>query len=288
MSETPSFPSRVWLVCNEASGSNDEAALTALEQDFSQAGLDLVGRTVFPREEPPSCNELDSAGIATLAIFAGDGTIGSIIPRFYGWSGAVLALPGGTMNLLAKRMHGEATPSEIVSAIGEGRGRKVRPSVVRTAYRDAMTGILAGPGTVWNDVREAIRGFEVADFVESATEAIAWSANGPKVICTQADCGRAEGYSAITIVPGEEGLEGNGYYVETVGDYARHGVALLQRDFRNGPHDSLGSHPELQLVCPEGDAMGLLIDGEPFDGAAQENFALAQCGVDLLATADAR
>lgn len=39
---------------------------------------------------------------------------------------------------------------------------------------------------------------------------------------------------------------------------------------------------------PEGEPMGLLIDGEPCAGAVAERFALARCGVDLLATADAR
>lgn len=274
----------VWLVCNPASGSNDEDAVTALVDAFTQAGLGLERIVRFPDDPAPSPADLDAAGVDILAVFGGDGTTHSIVAAAYGWGGAVLVLPGGTMNLLAKRMHGDVPAPEIVARLANAAIATARPNVIRTRHGIGLTGSLAGPGTVWNEVREAMRNANVLEFVASAREAISQSANGPKVMCAEVDCGREEGYAAITVVPHEDGLEANGFYAESLADYAGQGIALLNRDFRDGPHDPLGRHQRLRLVCPSGEPMGLLVDGEPFDGGAEETFELAPCEVDLVTT----
>jgi len=273
-----------WLVCNPASGSNDEAAVEELSGAFAGAGLDLARIVRFPDDEAPSPADLDAAGVDVLAVFGGDGTTHSIVAAAYGWGGAVLVLPGGTMNLLAKRMHGDAPAPEIVARLAGGNWQTARPKVIRTRHGIGLTGSLAGPGTVWNEVREAMRAANILEFVATAREAISQSASGPKVMCAEVDCGREEGYAAITVVPYEDGLEANGYYAESLGDYAGQGIALLNRNFRDGPHDPLGRHARLRLVCPTGERMGLLVDGEPFDGGAEETFELAECEVDLVTT----
>lgn len=275
---------KVWLVCNAASGSNDDKAVEELVGAFDDAGLALDRVLRFPDEPAPQPADLDAAGVAMLAVFGGDGTTHSVVTSACGWGGAVLVLPGGTMNMLAKRMHGDVPAPEIVGRLAARELRTVRPCVIRSRHGTGLTGALAGPGTVWNEVREAMRSLNVLELVSSAREAIAQSANGPKVVCAEVDCGREEGYAAITVTPHEDGLQANGYYADSLADYAGQGIALLNRDFRDGPHDELGRHRRLRLVCPTGEPMGLLIDGEPFDGAAEEEFELAACEVDLVTT----
>lgn len=279
---------KVWLVFNEASGSNDEQALAELREAFAASPLELAGETCFPHEDPPTREALDRSGIETLATFSGDGTLSSVASALVGWSGSVLALPGGTMNMMARRMHGDATGPEIIARFGAGIVRRIRPSVVKTRHATGLTGALAGPGTVWADVREAMRDAKVLEVVSTATEAISRSAGGAKVVCREADCGREEGYSAISVTPNETGLAADGYYAEGALDFARHGVALLQRDFRNGPHDFLGEHQRMRLACLDGEPMGLLIDGESYEGASEEEFVLAASEIDFWTTADAR
>ena len=98
-------PSKVWLVCNESSGSNDDAAVTALVEAFDAAGFDLDRILRFPDEPAPQPAQLDAEEVAILCVFGGDGTTHSVVANASGWNGgAVLVLPGGTMNLLAKRM----------------------------------------------------------------------------------------------------------------------------------------------------------------------------------------
>jgi hypothetical protein len=275
-----------WLVVNAASGSNNDAAVAALEQAFRDHGHPIGRQFAFDQDGGPDVDDLRREGVDVLAIFTGDGTVNSVVTGLYGWEGAVLVLPGGTMNILAQRLHGDASPAEIVARVAAGRARKVRPTLVRSRLGDGLSGILAGPGTAWARVREAMRETDVLGTISSAAEAVGVSTAGPQVHCREPACGRAQGYSAIQLVPMADGLAVQGYYAETLGDYARQGIALLQRNFREGPHDSLGCHRSVRLACPEGEDMGLLIDGEPSEAEREERFTLAHCGVDLLATAD--
>ncbi|MFC0206201.1 diacylglycerol kinase family protein [Novosphingobium soli] len=275
---------KVWLVCNRASGSNDDAALEELLAAFAQAGF-AVDRVIrFPDEPAPRRDDMDAAGVGLLSVFGGDGTTHSVVTSACGWEGPILVLPGGTMNLLAKRMHGDVPAPEIVARLPRAPLRTERPTVIRSRHGVGLTGALAGPGTIWNEVREAMRASKILEFVATAGQAITHSATAPKVTCAEVDCGREDGYAAITITPEEDGLYANGYYAESLADYAGQGIALLNRDFRKGPHDELGHHRRLRLVCPAGEPMGLLIDGEPFDGAAEEEFEIGTCDVDLVTT----
>lgn len=276
----------IWLAVNAASGSNSEAALAALEQAFSDADYPIARRIGFHDEGAPSLDELRRECVDVLAIFTGDGTVNALVTGLYGWEGAVLVLPGGTMNILAQRLHGDALVSEIIAKVAAGRARVLRPTLVRSRHGDGLSGILAGPGTAWAHVREAIRETDVLGTISTAAGAIGQSTAGPKVHVHEPASGREEGYSAIQLVPMADGLAVEAYYAETLGDYAKQGIALLRRNFREGPHDELGRHRKVRLACPEGEAMGLLIDGEPHEAASEEWFTLARCGVDLLATAD--
>jgi hypothetical protein len=279
----------IWLAVNAASGSNSEDTLRALDTAFAEGACTIARWIGFHEEGAPSIADLRNSGVDLLVVFAGDGTVNALVTRLYGWEGAVLVLPGGTMNILAHRLHGEREAAEIVACVAADRVRRVRPVVVRSRFGDALSEIIAGPGTAWVDVREALRESDVIGTLKGAAEAIGESTSGANVVCREPGCGRPEGYSAIQITPTADGLAIAGYYAETIGDYANHGIALLRRNFREGPHDDLGRYPWLRLACPEGDAMGLLIDGEPSqcDAASEEIFAMARCEVDLLATADA-
>ena len=276
-----------WLAFNEGSGSNNEAAVAALEAAFEKAECRLGRRICFPRDDAPTAAMLGGDAVDMLVIFAGDGTINSIVTGLYGWDGAVLVLPGGTMNLLSHRMHGDADAADIIARAAEGRVRRVRPAILRSRHGDALTGMLAGPGTAWNDVREAMRETDIVGMVSSASEAIGQSTSGAMVACREPDCGRDEGYTAIMLTPHDEGVELNGFYVDGVGDYLKQGLALARRDFRSGPHELLGTHPRVRIASTGAEPIGLLIDGEPAKSAgAEETIELARCEVDLLATVD--
>lgn len=274
----------IWLVNNASSGSNDDAALAALETACGEHGFRVAHRTVFPEQDLPTPAILDAAGIDRVAVFAGDGTINTVIAGLAGWDGAVLVLPGGTMNLLYHRLHGARTLDETVAAVARGEATIRRPSVIRSHHGDAFAGVLAGPGASWGRVREAMREANVVELAAGTIEAIEQTLTGEMIACTAPPLGRREGYPLLCLTPCESGIEVEAYYAETPGEYLEHAWALLRRNFREGPHDELGQAQTLRLASTEGNPFGLLIDGEPADAAPEVEFALAACEVNLLAT----
>lgn len=274
----------IWLVVNASSGSNSPKALEALEQCCGTHGFTVEKVVRFPEEELPDTAVLEAAGIERLAVYAGDGTINACISALYGWSGAVMVLPGGTMNLLSRRLHGDAELDTIIARIGAGAARAVRPLVARSRHGDAFAGLLVGPGTSWNEVREAMREIDIAGMVQGTSQAFANTTDGSMVRCSEPRLGRPDGYPLLEITPGEWGMQIDAYHAEDAGDFVQQGWALLRRRFREGPHDRLGLIDRLCVEDTAGERIGLLLDGEPFEGSSLEEFAVAECEVDLLAT----
>lgn len=273
-----------WLVTNAASGSNNEAAIAALERCCGEHGFDVVRKTAFPEEELPSPAALDGAGVDRVAVFTGDGTVNSLLTGLEGWSGAVLVLPGGTMNLLYHRLHGERTMEETIAAVAAGEAALRRPGVIRCDWGTGYAGMLAGPGTSWGRVREAMREADVLEVASEAVEAIEETLAGDMIACVAPRLGLPEGYPLVSLVPRDGGMEIEAYHAKSAGEYVEQTWALLRRNFREGPHDVLGNARTVRLASTQGNPFGLLIDGERVEAAAEVEFTLAACEVDLLAT----
>lgn len=276
----------VWLVANPSSGSNDDDALEALSHHCQSAGLCLTRRIAFPEENLPTPAELDAAGLTLIAVFAGDGTINALVDALEGWSGAVLVLPGGTMNLLSLRLHGPRSSEEIVQSVVRGDARRVRLSAVRCDDHIALAGLLVGPATAWGDVREAMRELKLASVVEETVAAMNESTDGVPVRCTDPVAGRAEGYPLLMVTPERGDFSIKAYHAEGMVEYAKQGLAILRRNFRDGPHDDLGNYTTMRIESADGTDIPLLVDGEAVESGASVNLALDECGVDLIATGE--
>jgi hypothetical protein len=274
----------VCLVTNAASGSNQESARLALEQALGEAGLRIARQVSFPDEPLPSAAELDAASIDCVAVFAGDGTANALVTSLYGWGGAVLVLPGGTMNLLYHRLHGEREVAEVLEAAVAGKARRRRPGILRCDNGDGLSGVMAGPGIEWNKVREALRNTDIAGVAAGTAQALGKSVAAPMIACSDPPLGRAEGYPLIMLTPGRSGFAVDAYHAETLEDYLAQGLALLRRNFREGPHETIGNVGELTITNVSGEPVGLLVDGEAADAGSAIRFVLAPCEVDLLAT----
>ena len=274
----------IWLVNNASSGSNDDAALTALDRCCDEHGFRVAHRTVFPAQDLPTPAMLDAAGIDRVAVFAGDGTINTLIASLAGWSGAVLVLAGGTMNLLYHRLHGERSMEEVIAAAASGETAMRRPGVIRCPFGDAYAGMLAGPGTSWGRVREAMREAAVVELAESTVAALDETLTGEMIRCDEPELGRREGYPLLCLEPGDDAIEVVAYHAETAGQYLEQAWALVRRNFREGPSEVLGRTRKLRLVSTEGNRFGLLIDGEQAEAEPEIEFALAPAEVDLVAT----
>jgi diacylglycerol kinase family enzyme len=274
----------IWLVNNASSGSNDDTALATLERACGEHAFHVAHRTVFPAQDLPTAAILDAAGIDLVAVFAGDGTINTLITSLAGWDGAVLVLPGGTMNLLFQRLHGQRSLEEVIAAVARGEAATRRPGVIRCIYGDAFAGMLAGPGTSWGRVREAMREADMAELAAGTAQAIEQTLTGEQIACVEPPLGRPEGYPLVMLTPYDSCIEVEAYYAESAGDYLEQAWALLRRNFREGPHETLGQAQTLRLSSTEGNPFGLLIDGEQAESGPEVEFTLAAAEVDLLAT----
>lgn len=272
----------LWLVANGASGSNDDAALDRLIDHLAAVGGRPARVIDCQAEDLPDRAALERHDVATLAIFTGDGTANAAIGRIEGWAGAVLLLPGGTANLLAGALHGERTAEQIVADYGAGVLRPVARNCIRSSQGIAMVEVLAGPGAIWSEVREGMRDGAIGETASRAVEAVKQSATGPMVIIADPALGRDTGYPGVRLAPEPDGMTVDGYGADNAGDYLRHGIALLKRDFREGPHEELGAHRQVLCRSADGSPIALMIDGERRTGSGEERFSLAPLRVRLL------
>jgi diacylglycerol kinase family enzyme len=276
---------RVWLVVNRASGSNGQEALASLERGCSDAGFAVDRIISFPDQPLPTGVALDRAGVETVAVFAGDGTVNALVAALDGWKGAVLVLPGGTMNLLYHRLHGDRAGEEVVRLAAKGEAKRARPGVIRCEAGTALAEVLVGPGTSWRDVREAMREADLVGIAANAAQALGATLAEPGVVCRSGDFGEGDEYPLIMLTPAGGVIRASGFRAETAADYIQGSWAVLRRRFREGPHDDLCAGAQITLTSNDGERLAVLIDGEPAECPPEAVFRLVPCGVDLLATA---
>lgn len=277
-------PARCCLVTNDRSGGNDDAARAALLDQCAASGLAVGWHVCFPQDPLPAPAALDAAGIALTLIFAGDGTLNASLDVLAGWGGQVLVLPGGTQNLLAKRLHGDAAAADVLAAFAAGRARPCQPGVIRSPAGIAYAELQAGPGTAWHAVREAMRDGSVLEVAQEGLAATTETLAAPGVALRDPALGDAQGYPLLVLTAHDDGLEVTAYHARHSGEYLAQAAALLGRNFRDGPHDDLGTVPRVTVAAVDGKPFGLLLDGEPADPGPVCTFELAACAVDLLAT----
>lgn len=271
----------LWLIVNGASGSHEDERLSLLMDRLGPARV-----IDCQKDDLPNAAELEAGGVSVLAAHGGDGTLNTAISRAEGWGGAVLALPGGTANLLCRDLYGESSLEEILDSHTGGALVPHRRKCVRTSHGPALAEVLAGPGAVWADVREAMREGSVTETISGAIDATTHSTTGPMIVISEPALGDQDGYAGVRLAPGDAGISVDGYGAKQLADYFMQAVALLKRDFREGPHEELGLHRHVMCRSQGDEPIELMIDGERRTGSAIEEFSLAPLGVDLFCMRD--
>lgn len=278
---SPNFKAPLWLVLNSASGGNGDAANASVIAGLTEAGMTPARTFDCATGDLPTRAALVAEGVGIVVCHTGDGTVGALLTALEGWSGAVLVLPGGTTNLLARSLHAERAADEI--AAGLAAMRRIRRQCIRMGDGTAVSEVLAGPGARWSEVREGLREGDVAEVAGKTLEAVRESTGGAAVVLAEPPIGKRGGYAGVRLTPGADGIEVQGFGAETLGEYLQQGLALLRRDFREGPHDNLGTHRALVCRSLDRGAIELMIDGEHCQGAPILRFSLAELDLDLLA-----
>lgn len=274
----------IWLITNAGSGSVHEELLTTLHETCARADLCFAEHTKFPSDYLPSPEHLTDRAIDTVIVLGGDGTINAVISALQGWNGAILPLPGGTQNLLTKRLHGDSEVDAVVQAFARGQAHRLRPKILRSSRGLALAGLLVGPGTSWNAVREAMRDGDPGAMLSAAGIALEGTTNKPPVRIADPEVGDQEGYPILELVPHAEGLDVAAYHARNGADFVAQTWALLRQEFRDGPHETYGPFDRIVLASTGNEPLDLLLDGEPAHADARETVILETCPVDLIAT----
>ena len=229
---------RVWLVANRASQSTDDGRIAALEAALQAAGAVIAGSSDFPAEPAPDAAALH--GIDTLVVMGGDGTLGAASAAAKGWDGQFLAIPGGTMNLLPKALHGDATPEAIVAAAATGTLAHV--PVVRAGGHTSYCRIIIGPLTRWARARENARHGRISRVWQAVRLALARGFLGGVKVAGQP--GRHPG---VLVMPSDQGLDVALFSGRGIGDAMAVAVNFLLNDWRGAASVTAFTAPELQV-----------------------------------------
>lgn len=275
---------RLWLITNHASGSAGEEKCAAIEAVCAERGLCFVGRTEFPGEELPDAARLEAAGADTVLLFAGDGTINAAARRLDDWGGQVLILPGGTMNMLAKRLHGDADAAAILHA-AHGGGRAIRLPSVAVGDHRAFVALIIGPAAAWGHAREIVREGRFSRLARAVR--LAWARSWTERIEVHDGkrlCGR---YNAAIVTPREDGCLGiSAVAAERWRDVARLGWEWLVGNWHDAP--AVDDSRSGALTVTGRAAVHALFDGEEAKLASPIAVRAALGHLAFISTIEAR
>ncbi len=248
---------KLWFISNTASGSATDAKCEALEAIFAERGMALAGRTRFPDDDLPEIAELDAVGADTVVLFAGDGTVNAAACKYDGWKGKALILPGGTMNVLAKRLHGDAEPADIVHAAHEKPILRQLPFVESGPHR-AFCALIVGPPAAWAGAREAVRYRRFKRFFRAVR--VAWARTWSRGVSLFDGTRKRGNYKALLIAPEDGWLKITAFSMAGFADVARMGWEWLLGNVSNAPSvdDTRAAH----ATVTGRKALHALFDGE--------------------------
>ncbi len=268
----------IWLIANSRSGSTDEGDIEQAQERIAALGATISRFIDMASEDLPT---LDDTPPDIIAALGGDGTANAVIER-YGRKDCppLLILPGGTMNLLAKKLHGEEADREMVldKALNGGATEAALPMLKGPDFT-SLVGIIAGPATAWGEVREHMRDGAIDTIIEKVRTAISQTLDGQPIRLEE-----TEGeHGAIFIEPEGDGLHAHAVRTERLGDLAAHGWAWLNRDFLGGPTENLMRGKKMTLTS-ENRKIGLLVDGERRKANTPLVLEWSECPARFLAT----
>lgn len=269
----------LWFIYNPRSRTADEALARQIEDAFAKGGQPVARKLALGDDPLPAADDLREAGVTLLVELSGDGSINALASSLDGWEGALLVLPGGTMNLLSKTLHGDAAPLEIVERVLAGRCRRRTVPTIRHDGLIAYTGIIAGPTAAWGDVREDLRKGDLPALGQDAVHAVKATFDEPGV-CVD---GTEGDYPAIFIEPGEDALRVSAVRAAHAGDLLAHGWAWLMGDFRKGPFTPLEAAAEITLRS-SGRRIELLVDGEQMKAGQPVTFSASRSTLEFVST----
>jgi diacylglycerol kinase family enzyme len=248
----------IWLITNPGSGSTSVEKCAGIEAAIEEVGFRLAGRTLFPDEPLPERSALMAAGVDMVVLFAGDGTINAAACALDDWQGRMLILPGGTMNMLSRLLHGDAQARAIVHGAAMPAAADISLPFVEAGPHRAFVALIAGPVAAWAHAREAARAGHGRRFLRAVR--LAWLRSFAKGVHLDGRAHPRGDQRAVVIMPDREGMEVSAIGLGGWMAVARLGFGWLSGDWRSARDVSVSRPAEVTLRG--GRAIHALFDGE--------------------------
>jgi hypothetical protein len=270
---------RTLLITNTKSGSAGLVDEETLREALYDAGFEITRHIALPDDDLCNRAQVEAENAEIVAIVSGDGTISSLCENLSGWQGAILVLPGGTMNLLSRRLHGDLTLTEMIAKLPAIALEAGPVPVVRLGNHEILTGLTVGPSTRWGEVREGIRQGDMVALTEIVPAAWSETLSNDGV---WVEGNEKQSYAGVFVEPvNAEMLSVIAFRANSIGDMVGHGLAWLRRDFREGPGDRLGSMSQV-TIAGDNQTSGMLIDGEHGECALPVTCSAGMSSVQFL------
>lgn len=257
---------KLGIIVNEKSGSVPDDGRSQLEELLQDRGHEWVVPPDIEAGLEDQVEALCDAGVETIAVWGGDGTICAVLQTVDG-KVPVLVLPGGTMNLLPKRLHdGEMdwkkivddvlqTPTQRWISAGEVEGRRF--------YVAALFGQL----TYLGESREAVREGSILEAVSILTDKGALDIETTLQVEVDQEGGRQDfpATAAAVLPDAEGGLEIAVIAPENHFDLAAAAFDAVVKGWREGAHHRAENARRIRMTHVEGKPIPSTVDGEPYE-----------------------
>jgi diacylglycerol kinase family enzyme len=255
---------KVSCLVNEASGSVPQDGGALLERCLKEAGYDVV---VFRIEEGKLRETLDALSAAKpshIVIWGGDGTVNATVERFRATKTTLIALPGGTMNLLHKRLNWQdLTLGEIPTLLQTGVERTM--TLGEAGGEVFSVAAMAGALTEVARSREALRQGDVLGAISDVVGGGALDLKS-RIRITGVRKGKAlepiEATAVAIFVTNDGEFEVGAINPDTLFDLAGTGLGALIDDWRTAAGMSHYVADKVMLSSLDGAPIPMRLDGE--------------------------
>ena len=248
----------IWLILNRASRAVGDDWEAKLVSALEARGASVAGTTDFPHDPLPTPETLTAAQVDVAVIAAGDGTINATARMLDDWPGKLLVLPGGTMNLLAKSLHGDASPEAIIAVVSDPPASRQLATIESGEHR-AVVGAIVGPAASWVHAREAVRKSRWTRLRRAIR--LAWLRSLSRSVHLYKGRQRSRGYRAVFIHPDGESLSVVKVRASGWTDGVRLGFTYLTGTWETARGVEVSCAAEIKIAEPR--QTFALFDGEP-------------------------
>ncbi|MFN3608395.1 MAG: diacylglycerol/lipid kinase family protein [Hyphomonas sp.] len=255
---------KLGIIVNEKSGSVPEDGRDQLQLAIVEAGHMPLLSPDLDADLYQQVEDLVAGGAEAIAVWGGDGTICAVLQSANGKI-PVLVLPGGTMNLLPKRLHdGELDWKKVVQSVLENP----KPSWISAGevggqrfYVAALFGQLTHLGAS----REAVREGSLMEAVSILTDRDALDIEtNIQFEVDQPGSHRDFPGTAAAVMPADEGgLEIAVIAPDSRLDLAASAMDALVRGWRESAHFHADGVSTIRMSHAKGELIPATIDGEP-------------------------